>query len=334
MNYLTLFLGIAIILVAIYDLTFTTFSPNGAGFFTDFITKRLYNVFRRISIRTNSMRVLEVAGTVSIGIVLVAWYLSIWLGSSLIICSDPGSVVNNDTQLPASVVEKFYYTGFTLSTLGVGDFNAGTGAWRIFTIFLSFTGFVLITTGVSYMIPVLSASVNQRKLGNYISILGKNPQDILKRHWDKDGFKGLETHFSKLTEMLIMHSQQMLAYPVLYCFYTSDTKKAGVLNVFKIDELLTILLLNIPPENRPGVQSIYSLRETITYYVGIRKEYYSSREPEPPDVPRMNELREKGIPLIHDQEGLREAYKELDDRRKLIRAILRDQGRDFSDIYE
>src|SRR5699024_1704986 len=124
MNYVTLFLGIAIILVAIYDLTFTTFSPNGAGFFTDLITKTFYTFFRKICVWANSMDMLKNAGTIMIGIVLVTWYLTIWLGSSLIICSDPSSVINSSTRLPASIVEKFYYTGFTLSTLGVGDFSA------------------------------------------------------------------------------------------------------------------------------------------------------------------------------------------------------------------
>lgn len=333
MNYLTLFLGIGIILTAVYDLAFTTFSPDGAGVFTDFITKRSYNIFRRISSRTGSKKILEIAGTVSIGVILTFWYLSIWLGGSLIICSDPGSVVNSDTLSPASVAEKIYYTGFTLSTLGVGDFNAGTDGWRIFTILLSFIGFALITTGISYMVPVLSASVNQRKLGNYISILGNNPQDILFNHWREGNFEGLEKHFGTLTEMIVTHSQQIAVYPVLYCFYTEDPRKAGLLNLFRMDEALTILLLDIPAKNRPNEQSIRLLRESITYYLTIRKEFFSGREPEEPDIPQLNSLKKTGIPLLHDQDGRREAYKEFSARRKLLTAILKDQGRSFGDVY-
>lgn len=334
MNYIALFLGMGIVLAGITDLIYTTFSPNGAGFFTNAITKGLYEIFRRVFIRTNFVKLFESAGVIIIVLVLSFWYLSVWLGSSLIICSDPNSVVNSTTKASANIVEKFYYTGFTLSTLGVGDFKANSNGWRIFTVFLSFAGFVLITTGISYMLPVLSATVSKRKLGSYIAMLGASPQDVLQRQWHNNGFDKLESHFNSITEMILQHNQQLLAYPVIYCFYSANPRKSAALNIAKLDEVLTILLSAIPPENRPNEQSIYPLREAIMDYLIIQKKYFIKLKTTNLQFLEPGKLEETGIPLKQDyQDDLRKAYNKLKSRRELMGAILKDQGRGFSDIY-
>lgn len=335
MNYLLLIAGILILLTIVYDIAYTTFSPNGAGFFTDTITKGFYNLSRNISLKIKFKKLFEHVGILIIGVVLAFWYLSVWIGSSLIICSDPNSIINSTTKLPADVYEKIYYTGFTLSTLGVGDFQANSDAWRIFTVFLSLSGFVLITTSISYMVPVLSATVSKRKLGSYIAMLGANPQDILLKQWQKqkESFGMLETHFTNLTEMIIQHSQQMLAYPVVYCFDTTNPKKATALNIGKLDEVLTILLLYIPSDHRPSDQSIYPLREAITDYIDIQKNYFIKLIPVEPHLPDLSRLQDAGIPLLTYHDKINKQYDELSDRRKLMGAILKNQGRDFGDIY-
>lgn len=333
MNYPLLIAGIVVLLIIVYDIAYTTFSPNGAGFFTDIITKGLYNLSRSIALKLKFHRLFEHIGIIVIGLVLAFWYLSIWAGSSLIICSDPNAVINNTTKLPADVYEKIYYTGFTLSTLGIGDFNANSDGWRIFTVFLSLSGFILITTGISYMVPVLSATVFKRKLSSYIAMLGANPQDILLKQWHNGKFGMLETHFTNLTEMIIQHSQQMLAYPVVYCFDTASPKKATALSIAKLDELLTILLLYVPLENRPSTQSIYPLREAITDYIATQKNYFIKLKQAEPHMPDLQRLQEAGIPILKDSSRIRERYEELSGRRELLGAILKNQGRDFSDIY-
>lgn len=333
MNYLLLTIGILILIVTVCDLVYTTFSPNGAAFFTNTITKGFYNLSLRISLKTNSMKAFENVGIIIIVLILAFWYLFVWIGCSLIICSDPNSVINGSTKLPADVYEKVYYTGFTLSTLGVGDFTANTDAWRIFTVFLSLSGFALITTSISYMLPVLSANVAKRKLSTYIATLGTTPQDILQKQWQHGNFGALEPYFSVLTEMIIEHSQQMLAYPVVYCFYTSNPKKATALSIAKLDEVLTILLLNVPRENRPSYQSIYPLRDAITDYIQIQKHYFIKLKQAEPHLPDVDDLQKAGIPLLNDNSRIHQHYEELSDRRKLMGAILQNQGRDFSNIY-
>ena len=334
MNYLLLFPGIFITLAIIYDFIFTTFSPNGSGFLTHSITNFFYRIFRKLCIRLDNLRLLESAGLVIIVIVLAFWYLSIWMGASLIIASDPSSILSDGSRTLASFGDKVYYTGVTLSTLGGGDFSPTSHLWKTFTVILSLMGFALITTGISYMVPVLSAVVNKRVLATYIAMLGSTPQDILQRQWTEDDFQALEEHFAKLTKMVLEHSQQLLAYPVVYCFYTYNPRKSAGLNIAKLDEVLTILMLNIPDEHRPSEQSIYPLRKAISDYLLIQKEYFIDLEYSEPQPPDLDRLREAGIPLKHETKQLSQIYEEVTGRRNILGAIQKDQRRDFEDIYK
>jgi len=85
----------------------------------------------------------------------------------------------NSSKIPASAIEKLYYSGFVISTLGIGDFMASNDIWRIVTDVYSFTGLILLTMSVTYFIPVLSGVIKQRKLGINLSSLGSSPQEII-----------------------------------------------------------------------------------------------------------------------------------------------------------
>jgi hypothetical protein len=62
--------------------------------------------------------VLEIGGAVILVSILINWLLLIWLSASLFI-SQPDSLMNVETNSPTTVVNKIFYTGYTLSTLGL-----------------------------------------------------------------------------------------------------------------------------------------------------------------------------------------------------------------------
>lgn len=334
MNYLLLIAGILILVFSIADLAYTTFSSNGAGLLTDTITKGIWNFSLMICRQDGSKKMLRLVGIITIGVIVITWFLLIWLGSSLIICADENSVIDSSTNSPASIWEKVYYTGFTLSTLGVGDYKASKDIWRIYTVVLSLAGFMLITTAISYMLPVLSADVFKKNLSTYITVLGRNPQDILLNHWKDGSFHSLEPHFTNLMQMVIMHTQQMLAYPVLFCFHNSNVNHSTALNIAKLDEALTILLLKIPENSRPSTQAILPLRKVITNYLMIQSNYFIKPKEAYPFIPSFDELRKAGIPMIKEQESIQRGYSKLAKRRELIGAVLRNEGWEFKDIYK
>ncbi len=335
MEILILLVGISVLLATVADLAFTTFSSNGAGLLTNIITKSTWSLALRLARRDGSKKFLEYIGIVAIGQIVISWLLLIWLGSSLIFCSVENSVVHSITSEAANTHEKFYFAGFTLSTLGVGDYVPGTNFWRYFTVILSLSGFMLITTAISYMLPVLSADVFKKKLSTYVNMLGNNPQEILLNHWDGKSFASLEEEFASLKEVIIMHSQQLLAYPILYCFHNSERPKSSTINIAIMDEVLTILEIYIPEAQRPRKHAMLGLRKAIDNYIEIQSNNFIDLSEDSSDMqcPDLTALEMAGIPLADDKNVNDERYRKLMVRRGQINYLLENEGRSFTDIY-
>jgi hypothetical protein len=334
MNYLLLVTGILIYAGIICDLAYTTFSSNGAGYLTNALTKTLWRSSLRLSGYDGSKKFLEYTGIYTIGVVVVAWFFGIWLGSALIIMADPASVVDANTSQVADTIGKVYYTGYTLTTLGNGDFKANGNGWRLFTVVLSFSGFMLLTTAVSYMLPVLSADVAKKCISKKILLLGRNPQEILLNNYYRGSFKQLESYFSDLTEMIITHSQQLLAYPILYSFHASHLAKSSSVSIAVLDEALTILLLHIPEENRPTNQAIAPLRKAIATFLNILDNNFTKDAQADASVPELDMLKRADVTLINCAGEKEQLYKKLSRRRHLIGVMLSNEGWEFSDIYK
>ncbi|MDO1449854.1 hypothetical protein Q0590_26480 [Rhodocytophaga aerolata] len=218
--------------------------------------------------------------------------------------------------------------------MGNGDYKTTSNAWRMFTVFLLFTGFMFITTAVTYMLPILSADVFKKKVSKKIYLLGRDPQEILLNHWQKGSFKRLESNFSDLSDMILTHRQQLLAYPILYSFHNSHPQNSSSLSIAAPDEALTILLVHVPEENRPSNQVIGHLRKVIASFLNVLDKNFIKKTKTEISLPQIERLQEAGIPLIKEDHQIRESYKKISRRRHLIGIMLNNEGWNFSDIYQ
>jgi hypothetical protein len=99
-------------------------------------------------IKNGAQKVLEIGGAVILVSILINWLLLIWLSASLLFISQPDSLMNVETN-STTVVNKIFYTGYTLSTLGLGDMEPEGNFWDILTAILSFTGLILISIAIT-----------------------------------------------------------------------------------------------------------------------------------------------------------------------------------------
>jgi hypothetical protein len=173
--------------------------------------------------------------------------------------------MNVETNSPTTVVNKIFYTGYTLSTLGLGDMEPEGNFWDILTAILSFTGLILISIAITYLIPVVSAEIAKRKI-SVINTIGGSVEEMLLNYWDGKDFKELERPFFRLL-ILSFHTPKIKAYSVLHFFHSSDRREAFVLISQTLDELLTVLLLNISEEQRPSHNILIRLRKAISSYL-------------------------------------------------------------------
>jgi hypothetical protein len=246
--------------------------------------------------------------------------------------SDQASVIDATTSKTATNLEKMYFAGYTLTTMGNGDYKSPSNFWRLFTVILSFSGFMLITTAVTYMLPVLSADVAKRRMSKKIFLMGMNPQEILLNSYRNGNFKHLETYFTNWIDMIVTLSQEILAYPIVYSFHNSHIEKSSAVSIAVLDEALTILLLHVPEENRPSNVAIAPLRNAIAIFVTTINNNFTHDSITELNLPAIGKLQAANIPLLNCCGDRTKLYEKLTSRRELLAVMLRNEGWKFSDI--
>ena len=332
MNYFMFFTGVILLLVTAADLINTSLSGRGAGFISKRLSKSIWNVLLKLTKKTGRRKILELGGAVILVSILVNWLLLIWISASLLFISCPDSLMNVETNSPTTVINKIFYTGYTLSTLGLGDMEPAGNFWDVLTAILSFTGLILISIAITYLIPVVSAEIMKRKISVYINTLGGSVEEILLNYWNGKDFKELEQPFISLIDSIILHAQNHKAYSVLHFFHSSDRKEAFVLNLTNLDEVLTVMLHNIPAEQRPSFNVLIRLRKAITSYLITLPATFIVPGKETPPVLILTALENKGIKIISG-ETVDLEYTKLKIRRRLLLSLIKDDGWEWTDLH-
>jgi hypothetical protein len=334
MNYIMLISGIVILILITLDFMYTTLSTNGVGLISGPITTSIWRILLWSSRGKGKNKILNFSGVICILTILTVWILFLWLGNTLIFASDPTSILHTQTHVPATIAEKFYYVGYTLSTLGMGDFYASTSFWKIFTIIISLSGLSGLTIAITYLTQVITSELNKRQLSIYIASLGGTPQHILYNGWNGKDFRKLEADFTALTSLIISHSQHHLSYPVLHYFHSTNLREATALTIPALDEALTILLLFAPPELRPDNLHMETLRNALTHYLLTLENDFIVPATNPLPLPDLSLLASAGVPLLPWNDQIDQAYEKLAKRRKLLQALLINDGWTFEELFQ
>ncbi|WP_052063600.1 ion channel [Nitrincola sp. A-D6] len=138
------------------DVIWTTITTKGSGPLSRHLVHALKGLFLFFYRCSGNREVLVLAGPVTLIAVGFIWLAGLWLGWFLLLLG-VGGVVESNTGTPASVVQYLYYTGMTLSTLGIGDYKAGNDFVRLLTSVAAFNGLILVTLIITYAIPMVGA---------------------------------------------------------------------------------------------------------------------------------------------------------------------------------
>lgn len=326
MNYFFLIAGVIIVVLVLSDVLNSTLAPRGSGFITERLRSGLWKFFLWLSNGKGENKLLNYAGTLTVLAWLLGWIAFLWLGNFFIFMSDHTSVLVSGTKMAASPLEKAYFTGYVLSTMGNGDLFPNGESWRIYTGIISYSGFIIITLGITYLVPVLSAEMRKRQSSIYIHSLGTSPEDILLNAWNGEDFSSLAKHFIPLSEYVMEQAQNHVAYPVLHNFHSHLPREALAINLVSLDEALTILLLYGPDNIKPHKQEVYPLRFAITDYLATLGNAFirpSAHEPGPVSIQK---LKEKNIPLKQHNKQTSFNLGKLRFRRKLLLGMLENDG--------
>lgn len=331
MDVLLFILGAAVVGLLMVDALTTTVSAGGSGPLTRVLTLGIWRLGLAWHRRHPSHRTLSRLGPVVMLTALLAWVALLWLGYTLIFSSNPGQIVSSQTQQPADLAERIYYTGFTVFTLGVGDFVADSDFYRVLTAIAAINGLFLVTLAITYMVPVLSAVVDKRQLACSIHGLGDTPQQIVLQAWDGQSCASLTTVLHQLAPSIVKHAQRHLAYPVLHYFHSRTRREAFPVQIAALSEALVLLEERVAPDARPDAVAMRSARAAIDTYLDVLHLEASDQERQTPPDLDTTPLSAAGIPLTDSPPDSDAAAPPHDHRAKLS-ALLTSQGWQWNDV--
>lgn len=265
--------------------------------------------------------------------VVFAWIVLLLAGWFLIF-SAPGAVVDATTAEPADGWSRLYFTGYTVFTLGIGDYVPGASVWQAAAVVATATGLTMVTLAITYLLSVTSSVTQRRTVAAQISALGSSPTDILQRAWNGADFDGLDTALQLLNGDVAELAQRHLAFPVLHYFHSPERETAVAPNIAVLDELLTILEHRVAPGHRLPTLTTFQMRNTITALLtrATPMNAQLGQSSDAPSIPSCGGLQRAGVPFADDADW-HAGVGELASRREKLRDFLRLDGWEWDSVW-
>ena len=331
MRILVALAGVVIVLFTFVDVLYTTIMSRGSGSFSDRLTSVLW---QKIMARRRSWgdSRLSQAGIAVMIVVITMWIALMWAGWTLVFCGGEGAIVNAQSKAPATTWERAYFTGYTLVTLGLGDFQPTSWLWRLCTVLASLSGLFVITFSITYLVPVLQAAAERRSLAVYLSGMGLTSEEIIRNMWEEERCEALEAHLVPLAPALTLLAQRHLTYPVLQYFHGARRREALAPSIAALDEALTVLESGFE-DACVSAGVMHSARAAIAELLDTLDKRFIGPEEEPPPAPALTAYREAGRSMRSDKD-FAEVLEEHAARRALLLAMVRREGWSWDDICE
>ena len=328
-NELYLIIGILVVAFTAADFFYTTVSFNGAGIMARGVSSTMASLFLGMNKKTGSRFLFKFSGMTHILFLVFLWIGLLWVGLFLMLMGDPMSVLHAPSGTPAGIINKFYFSGYVLSTLGNGQYIPNGGGWQVTVAAFSFAGFIFITTAMTYLMNLTTAVIHKRNLSLFISNLGKTPEEIVANSYTGNGFERLTNVIPTLQQMINKHSQNHYAHPGVHYFYSIPRQESLSINLTNLDEALTIMLTRVDADKRLA-EDLHPLRDAIDEFLDtIEHHFIRGFEIDWDNTPDISYLQERGISLKDDKMD----DSKLQERRALLAGLLQSTGWGWNDIY-
>lgn len=235
--------GLFLVAAVVLDVAYSTLSARGAGPLLRVTSRHIWRLGRPLARWTSRgttpwtkrRALFGLAGPMVLLGGLATWMALLWTGWWLVFLGDAEAVLSSQDRTPASWLERLYYAGVSITTLGVGDFVAGQGSWRLLTVAAGLTGFTVLTLGVTFVLTLLGAVAEKRAVADYITALGATPR-ALTSHPGR-----LYDHLPSLTAAVSGLAQKYAAYPMLQYYHTTGRNASLALRVAALGEAVFVL---------------------------------------------------------------------------------------------
>ena len=253
--------GLLIIVLTFFDFFHTTLSGKGFGWGS----RALNFLLNRIIIQDRARTIFRYSGLIHLLVQTTAWLVLLVLGTFLVFTSGEEMVIGSSDHLPATITERFYYTCYLLSTLGIGDYVPGTDVSQIISGILSFSGFVLITTGLTYLLSVINAVLTKKQFTLYIFSLGQDVEELYDFFKKDKELTNFTSCAGNLREQILKNATSYLAFPMVNYFLSREKRLELAVQIAALHEVLKILRLEQDKESLQYSEITTVLNSIATY---------------------------------------------------------------------
>ncbi|EKV28868.1 Ion transport 2 domain protein [Caenispirillum salinarum AK4] len=230
-------IGVVLVLVVNVDFMWTAVSMGGAGLVAERGARAAGGLFSRMM----KGRLIHAVGPLVLTILFIWWVGGLWLGWTLIFNAEPGAVVASQSREAADFWEVGYFAGFSLSTLGVGDFVAAKDGWRLVAILTALNGLSLITLGITYIVSILQTLVQQHALAREIQTYGRTAEELVLWGWTGSDFSRLSQALGSMPQSLLSMEAKEHAFPIAWEYLPGDRCAAIGCSVALLEDALALI---------------------------------------------------------------------------------------------
>ncbi|ADB63119.1 Ion transport 2 domain protein (plasmid) [Haloterrigena turkmenica DSM 5511] len=327
MNLAYLTLGVALLAATVIDIVWTTlWIEGGAGPLTSRLMVWTWQTLRRIGGQNAGL--LSLSGALLFVLNLTVWIVLLWVGWTLVFASAENAIIDTLNRGSVSWSDRLYFTGYTIFTLGNGDFAPRTGRWQIVTILATGSGLLFVTLSVTYALSVLEAVTQKRAFASTMSGFGTHGEEIVRTSWTGEEFRGLEVPLNSVASQLATLTENHKAYPILHYVHSARPDRAPIVEIVVLNEALTLLRFGVPERQRPNEITVRNARTSVEHYLETLHEGFVGPADDSPPSPDLRSLREAGIPTVSDDE-FETALDELETRRRLLYGLVESDAREW-----
>lgn len=325
-----LVLGLLLLGTAVVDMISTVLRVDRrGGIVTRALAGVLWRAFRGGGARRHAGPPPVTGIAITLGL-MATWALLALAGWYLLFLSDPDAIVHATTQRPAGAGARLYFTLYTMSTLGLGDYVPSGVPWQILTGLASAFGFGMATLLITYLTGVVGAVSAKRELARAIWALGGSPQQIVGRSWDGHRFATFDEHLLAVLPQLHKVVEQLQANPLIAYFRSSDLVTAEVPAVAMLHEAMMIVDSAGDDLRLPALVTEPVHEAMDAFLDALPGASADPEELDSPPWPRVEDLQAQGIPV-----GPLEELSRSDDahlRRCRLGALMHHQGWAWEDF--
>lgn len=264
MSWLAPLAGVIVLLTLLWDVYPTVFVPRGPA---GPVSRRLYasawDGWRRIAdqLPAESRRHrLSLLGPLLVPLIVLTWACILIVGYALIYYPWAGAFIASPSELEEfpAWAKALYYSGYSATTLGVGDVVPRGMALRFVSVLEAAHGFMLFSVAITYLLSIYSALNRSTALALEISRFlgrdeGQEPADLLIAMASSGAERDVVEWMARTSSSLASVVQWEGQYPLLHYFHIPDDDRALLVALTDLLEVVTLARSLLCPNHFPAL---------------------------------------------------------------------------------